>query len=68
MQIVEKVNETSSMAVYRIKNRQTVENVLASLNLEAKFFAVLVNGKKVDLKESINEGDEILVLPKIAGG
>ena len=68
MQIVEKVNETSSMAVYRIKNRQTVENVLASLNLEAKFFAVLVNGRKVDLKDSINEGDEILVLPKIAGG
>lgn len=68
MQIVEKVNETSSMAVYRIKNRQTVENVLASLNLEAKFFAVLVNGKKVNLEDSINEGDEILVLPKIAGG
>ena len=65
---LEKLNSTSSMTTYRVKNAQKVYDVLKKLNLESKYFAVLVNGQKVDMSMEIEKNDEILVLPKIAGG
>ncbi len=65
---LEKLNETSSMTTYRVKNAQKVYDVLKKLNLETKYFAVLVNGQKADTSMVIEKNDEILVLPKIAGG
>ncbi len=66
---IEKLNETSSMTTYRVvKSAQKVYDVLKQLNLESKYFAVLVNGQKVDTSMEIETNDEILILPKIAGG
>ena len=61
-------SKTSSMTTYRVKNAQKVYDILKKLNLESKYFAVLVNGQKVDTSMEIEKNDEILVLPKIAGG
>lgn len=65
---LEKLNETSSMTTYRVKNASKVYDVLEKLNLEIKYFAILVNGQKADTSMQIEKNDEILVLPKIAGG
>ena len=67
-QNVEILNETSSMSTYRVKAKQTVKTLLSRLALKEKYFAVLVNGEKADLSHVIEVGDEILVLPRIAGG
>lgn len=65
---IEKVGEVSSMTTYRVKNRQKVVDVLQKLNLESKYFVVLINGKKVEKSDEVFENDEILILPRIAGG
>ena len=62
------VNETSSLKTYRVKNSQTVQDVLKKLKLETKYFAILINGQKAELSTIIEENSEILILPKIAGG
>lgn len=67
-QELQKINESSSISVYRVKSSQTVHDVLKKLNLESRYFAVLVNGKKADLSLVVDQKDEIVVLPKIAGG
>ena len=68
MQNIEKIEEVSSMTTYRVKNRQKVVDVLQKLNLESKYFVVLINGKKVEKSDEVFENDEILILPRIAGG
>lgn len=68
MQKLEKLTETSSMMTYRLKTKQTVRDILKELELEQKYFAVLVNGHKAALNDIITENSEILILPRIAGG
>ncbi len=69
MQIVEKQKEISSIQSYKVvSNTTTVRELLRELKLEQKFFAILVNGKRVDLDSVIEKGSEIVILPKIAGG
>ncbi len=69
MQIVEKQKEISSIQSYKVvSNSTTVRELLRELKLEQKFFAILVNGKRVDLDSVIEKGSEIVILPKIAGG
>jgi molybdopterin converting factor small subunit len=65
---IERLTETSSMTKYMVKTAFTVRQVLEKLDLEQKYFAVLVNGRKAGLDEQIKEGSEIIILPKIAGG
>ena len=48
--------------------RTTVKDLLAKLNLELSYFAVLIDGKSVDLDQAIEEGSKVIILPKIAGG
>jgi molybdopterin converting factor small subunit len=45
-----------------------VKDLLKELNLEGKYFGILINGKKADENTAINETDEVLILPHIAGG
>jgi len=45
-----------------------VRDLLKELNLEGKYFGILVNGKKATEETIIRETDEIIVLPHIAGG
>ena len=68
MQNIEKIEEVSSMTTYRVKNPQKVYDILTKLNLESKYFVVLINGKKVEPTDFVEKDDEILILPRIAGG
>ena len=49
------------------KERKTINDLLKELNLEGKYFGVLVNGKRADLDTKIKPSDEITILPHIAG-
>jgi len=68
LQNIEKIEEVSSMTTYRVKNPQKVSDALTKLNLESKYFVVLINGKKVEPTDFVEKDDEILILPRIAGG
>jgi sulfur carrier protein ThiS len=46
----------------------TVGDLLKELDLEDKYFGILVNGKKADPDTALSPEDEIVVLPFIAGG
>ena len=67
-QNLEEIQTTGTLKTYLVKSRHTVADILKELQLESKFFAVLVNGKRVDLKSVVEENSEITILPKIAGG
>jgi len=67
-QNLQQLQSTGSLKSYRVKTSRNVSDLLKDLKLESKFFAILVNGKKVDLNDKIEEGSEIVILPRIAGG
>ncbi len=46
----------------------SIGDLLKELNLEGKYFGVLVNGKRADSDTKISPTDEITILPHIAGG
>jgi len=46
----------------------TVADLLEELNLENKYFGILVDGKKASPETTINEKSEVVILPHIAGG
>ncbi len=68
MEHLQKMQSTGSLKSYRVKTSRTVSDLLKDLKLESKFFAILVNGKKVDLNDKIETNSEIVILPRIAGG
>ena len=69
MQELHEITSTGSLKTYRVNVARTVGDLLKSLKLESKYFAILANGKKVgSLDEIIEDGTEITILPKIAGG
>lgn len=53
---------------FKIQKEQLVSDLLKELNLNDKFFAILVNGKKASINDKIEEGSDIVILPRIAGG
>jgi sulfur carrier protein ThiS len=67
-QNLEEIQVTGTLKSYRVKSSKTVADLLKELHLESKFFAVLANGKKVNLTDVITEGSDLTILPKIAGG
>ena len=54
-------------SITKVSNK-TVKELLKELKLEAKFFALLVNGKRAPLEQILETDDQITILPKIAGG
>ena len=50
------------------EREMTVGDLLKELNLEGKYFGILVNGKKADENTEISPKDDITILPHIAGG
>ncbi len=46
----------------------TVADLLKELNLEDKFFGILVNGKKATPETKIDPTCDVTILPHIAGG
>ncbi|MHA1728169.1 MAG: MoaD/ThiS family protein [Promethearchaeota archaeon] len=53
---------------FKAKGERKVSDLLKELKLDNKFFAILIDGKKANLKDTIRENQNIVVLPKIAGG
>ncbi len=51
-----------------LDKRTTVRDLLIKLNLQTSYFAVLIDGKTVELDQTIEEGSKVIILPKIAGG
>jgi sulfur carrier protein ThiS len=45
-----------------------VKDLLKELNLEGKYFGILINGKKASEDDIIKETDSVVILPHIAGG
>ena len=50
------------------ERKMLVRDLLKELNLEGKYFGILINGKKVDEDTEISPKDDITILPHIAGG
>jgi len=44
-----------------------IKDLLKKVNLEGKVFRILVNGIPVNERASLNEGDELFVIPKVSG-
>ena len=64
----EKTNTFSSINTYIVHRSHTVSDMLKKLNLETKHFAILRNGQRVGFDDMIEPEDEVIILPKIAGG
>jgi sulfur carrier protein ThiS len=60
--------ETGVYETFTPERAMTVADLLKELNLEGKYFGILVNGKKAEPETKISETDQIVILPHIAGG
>ena len=58
----------SQLKKMTVEKTMTVGNLLSEMNLESQYFAVLVDGKRVDLDHVVDANTEIIILPRIAGG
>ena len=68
---IKQINELLETGIYEtltIEKSMTVRDLLKELNLENKYFGILVNGKKADENTFIHQTDSIVILPHIAGG
>lgn len=68
MEHLEEVMVSNSIASYKVKHAKTIRDILHELKLDNKYFAVLVNGQRKNLDESVLPDSTIVILPKIAGG
>lgn len=59
---------TGDLQQFKVKESKKVKDLLKELGLEGKYFAILIDGKKASPKDTIKEGSDIVILPKIAGG
>ncbi|MFW9951957.1 MAG: MoaD/ThiS family protein [Candidatus Thorarchaeota archaeon] len=60
--------ETGIIETFIPERNMLVRDLLRELNLEGKYFGILINGKKADEDSEISPKDEITILPHIAGG
>ena len=60
--------EVGTLKTFTAKAPKLVADLLMEMKLNGKFFAILIDGKKAELTDSIKEGQSIILLPKIAGG
>jgi len=52
-----------------LKEKKTLKELISELGLDGKFFAILVDGKKIsDLNEIIEKDSNVVILPRIRGG
>lgn len=55
--------ETGLYETFTPEKAMTVADLLMELNLEGKFFGILVDGKKAVPETNINEMSEVIILP-----
>jgi sulfur carrier protein ThiS len=60
--------ETGIIENYTPKRKMLVKDLLKELNLEGKYFGILIDGKKASEDTIIDEKSDIIILPHIAGG
>jgi len=60
--------DTGLYETFKPEKTMTVADLLQELNLENKYFGILVDGKKATPDTVINEQSEVVILPHIAGG
>lgn len=60
--------ETGIIETIIPERKMLVRDLLRELNLEGKYFGILINGKKADEDTEISPEDDITILPHIAGG
>lgn len=66
---VESVETSSVLTKVTVEKQTTVAELLGKLKIPSgKYLAVLVDGKKADLDQEVNEGQKVIILPMIAGG
>ncbi|MFW9895770.1 MAG: MoaD/ThiS family protein [Promethearchaeota archaeon] len=71
MIVIRQINDLLDTGLYETftpDREMLVADLLKELNLEDKYFGILVNGKKAEPNTKIKETDEIVILPHIAGG
>lgn len=68
MKQVAELLETGIYETFTPEKTMTVKDLLVELNLEEKYFGILVNGHKADESTKISPEDSIVILPHIAGG
>lgn len=52
-----------------LKEKKTLRELILDLKIDGKYFAILVNGRKInDLNEVIEKDTSVIILPKIRGG
>ena len=60
--------KTGIIETYTPKRKMLVKDLLKELNLEGKYFGILVDGKKASEDTVLDENSDIVILPHIAGG
>ena len=68
MKQISELLETGLYETFTPEKTMTVADLLKELNLEDKYFGILVDGKKATPETIINEKSSIVILPHIAGG
>ncbi len=53
---------------YRVTEEKKVKDLLRQLNLQDKYFAIIIDGRRGEPEDILKEGSDIFILPKIAGG
>jgi sulfur carrier protein ThiS len=69
--VIKQISELLDTGLYETftpDKSMMVADLLRELNLEDKYFGILVNGKKATPETKIDKEDEIIILPHIAGG
>ncbi|MHA1273091.1 MAG: MoaD/ThiS family protein [Promethearchaeota archaeon] len=68
MQKLEDLLNTGVFETFSPEKKMTVADLLKELNLEDKYFGILVDGKKATPDTVIDQNSKIVILPHIAGG
>jgi len=63
MKQISELLDTGLYETFSPERSMTVADLLKDLNLEGKFFGILVDGKKADPETRINEKSEVIILP-----
>ncbi len=68
MKQISELLETGIYETFKPEKAMTVGDLLKELNLENKYFGILVNGHKATPDTKITPDSDVVILPHIAGG
>lgn len=68
MKQIAELLDTGLYETFTPEKTMTVADLLKELDLENKYFGILVDGKKATPDTLINHKSEVIILPHIAGG